>query len=96
MYCYRCGLPITDDAPGQEEAFDMHKGKVCVKLLRAENERLRAEVQTYKDKERFYAEDDQQVRCGECGKPMQHVRPGKWQCDNCEATALAHHALTGE
>lgn len=22
--------------------------------------------------------------CGECGQPLQHVRPGKWQCVNAE------------
>jgi len=22
--------------------------------------------------------------CGDCGSPLQHVRPGKWQCPECE------------
>jgi len=23
--------------------------------------------------------------CGECGNKMEHVRPGKWQCNYCES-----------
>lgn len=31
-----------------------------------------------------------EVRCGKCGKPMEAVRPGKWQCRNpqCEQGKL--------
>lgn len=33
---------------------------------------------------------DVEVRCGKCGKPMEAVRPGKWQCRNpqCEQGKL--------
>jgi len=29
-------------------------------------------------------EDDLTHFCGQCGTPLQHVRPGKWQCPECE------------
>jgi len=29
-------------------------------------------------------EDDLVHFCGQCGRPMEIVRPGKWQCSHCE------------
>ena len=29
-------------------------------------------------------EDDLPHYCGDCGTELQHVRPGKWQCDVCQ------------
>ena len=26
--------------------------------------------------------------CPECNKELEHVRPGKWQCSNCEGEKL--------
>jgi len=28
--------------------------------------------------------DDLEWRCGECESILEQVRPGKWQCPNCE------------
>lgn len=33
--------------------------------------------------------DDLPHTCGECGEPLTHVRPGKWQCNYCEAKEAA-------
>ena len=30
----------------------------------------------------------EKVPCGECGLPLTEVRPGKHQCDNCEASKV--------
>jgi len=37
--------------------------------------------------------DDEVGWCGECGAPMQLVRPGKHQCIHCEERAVLHNAL---
>ena len=29
--------------------------------------------------------DDLPHFCGVCHRPLEHVRPGKWQCNSCEA-----------
>jgi hypothetical protein len=29
--------------------------------------------------------DEPQAPCGDCGTAMELVRPGKWQCNSCEA-----------
>jgi hypothetical protein len=31
-----------------------------------------------------YDEDDMTHTCGDCGEKLQIVRPGKYQCPNCE------------
>ena len=56
---------------------------------------VRGQASSVSDEEQYEPEevyeDDLQHYCGTCQKPMQHVRPGKWQCNYCEGEAPELH-----
>lgn len=44
-------------------------------------------MKTYQDFGMYDATEDE-VRCGDCGKPLTLVRPGKHQCDNASCNSF--------
>lgn len=68
-----------------------------------ENGRLRTEIENFQhvavdffERSLGFGDDgESDAICGGCGQPMEHVRPGKWQCNHC-AEITAYHATTGD
>ena len=51
--------------------------------------------EAYWEKYPIFDEDDLPHVCGDCGTPLQHVQPGKWQCDNTFCSSKREWTVKG-
>lgn len=72
-----CEIPAIEDSNDREDLY-MHVSWILVGLLRDRHR--------YDDLETMLDRWDvmYDVTCGNCGEKLEQVRPGKWQCNNCE------------